>query len=674
MIKNTFKTGGLLMAVAVWSGTSRAQGGAMADTVIRVDAKQERGAISPGIYGSNHRYANNGSGMWDAENKRSKPLFDRYHKQAGLKFIRYPGGTVGNTFEWKKSIGPVEQRPKIQPFSGGGTPTGLFGQPNAATFGVDEGMRWAEQNGVETIYMYGLAFGTPQDAADLVEYLNSPVGRNTNGGTDWAKVRADNGHPAPYNIRHFELANEADGPSQRYWWPFIDSEETRAKKKLPFSPQRDSYAPEFLFGGMAKFEKQLLGTRDERGASDFRDAQAKSSGQPNQRKWMRYWPIEAGTESVFVGDEQWTRVPDIKKARGKVYQVEAASGMVLFGDGVNGDVPAQGADITATYRSRRHGFVDVYQAMKAVDPNIKIYAGYESLNVITTMGDKHPYDGLVIHPYTNQWNVPKASNLNDWHHNLMLSGMRLGHETHEYQELIDKTVAPARRGQVRVICTEFGALSQNLVMPPNSSEATWRFLNIGLYTGQQLMWFMRAGTPHADRHATTVGVFGGPPDFEYTPTAQVYELLTHFFGDRLIGIQMQNVPLRATANVTVAGSGSRGAIKVAGSPNLPAHAVAASLPKLDAEASRDAQGNVYVAVLNQDASDDVTASIQIAAQNGAGQAEIRTLNGPRLEAFNTPQNPNAVKIASSTAPFNGGTLRHTFPAHSMTIVKFPAPR
>ncbi len=663
-----------LTALAALSAPVMAQGTppTMSSTVIRVNPQQERGAISPGIYGSNHRYANNGIGMWDPINKRSLPAFDANHRRAGLKFIRYPGGTVGNTFEWKKSIGPVEARPTIQPFSGGGTPTGLFGAPNVATFGLDEGMRWAKNNGVEIIYMYGLAFGTPQDAADLIEYLNMPVGKNPTGGIDWAAVRAANGHPAPYNIRHFELANEADGPSQRYWWPHIDSDETRAKKQLSFNPQRDSYAPEFLLGGMARFEKQLLGTRDARGGTDFRDAQAISNGQPNQIKAFRYSPIEPNSDEVFVGDEKWTRVPNIKTARGKVYQVDGMTGTVLFGNGVNGDLPPQGAAISANYRSRRHGFVDVYKAMKAVDPNIKIYAGYESHNIIDTMGDKHEYDGMVIHPYTNQWNVPKAATVEEWHHNLMLSGVRLGREVEEYQEHIDKTVAPARKGQVRVIATEFGALSQDLVSPKGTTDGSWRFLNIGLYTAQQLMWYMRAHTPHADRHATTVGVFGGAPDFEYTPTAQVYEMFTRHFGDRLIGVQTQNVPIRATENMLIVGAGSRGSIKKANAPDLPAHATPVSLPKLDVEASRDAAGNVYVVVLNQDASDAVAANLEIAGLSGNGQAEIRTLTGPTLTAFNTKENPNAVQIAAATRPFSAGAFRHTFPAYSLTSIKFPA--
>ncbi len=174
---------------------------------------------------------------------------------------------------------------------------------------------------------------------------------------------------------------------------------------------------------------------------------------------------------------------DVRTGQGAVYQIDPETGVITFGDGASGRVPPKGAQITATYRSRRAGFVDYYKAMKAVDPDIKIYAGYESRNIIKTLGDKHPYDGVVVHPYTNQHNVPKAGTLEEWHHNLMLSSARLGHEVAEYQALIDKTMAPERRGRVHVICTEFGAIGQEQVMPEGTGQGYYRFLDIGLYTG-----------------------------------------------------------------------------------------------------------------------------------------------------------------------------------------------
>jgi alpha-L-arabinofuranosidase len=46
-------------------------------------------------------------------------------------------------------------------------------------------------------------------AADWVEYCNAPNnGSNPRGGTDWAAVRAQNGHPECYGVKYWELGNE----------------------------------------------------------------------------------------------------------------------------------------------------------------------------------------------------------------------------------------------------------------------------------------------------------------------------------------------------------------------------------------------------------------------------------------------------------------------------------
>lgn len=60
----------------------------------------------------------------------------------------------------------------------------------------------------ELAYVYALARGDADDAADLIEYLNAEVGSNPNGGTAWAEARAANGHEEPYNVRYFEIGNE----------------------------------------------------------------------------------------------------------------------------------------------------------------------------------------------------------------------------------------------------------------------------------------------------------------------------------------------------------------------------------------------------------------------------------------------------------------------------------
>ncbi|MFN8447405.1 MAG: hypothetical protein U0521_02095 [Anaerolineae bacterium] len=65
-------------------------------------------------------------------------------------------------------------------------------------------------NAVNTEPMFGvnLGTGTIQDAANLVEYCNAPVG------TQYADLRAEHGYPDPYGVRYWCLGNEMDGPWQ----------------------------------------------------------------------------------------------------------------------------------------------------------------------------------------------------------------------------------------------------------------------------------------------------------------------------------------------------------------------------------------------------------------------------------------------------------------------------
>jgi len=143
----------------------------------------------------------------------------------GIPVFRYPGGCYSDTFYWKKSIGPLESR---EDQYSNGCNTQLVNR-GPAKFGLDEFLRFCETRGMEPMltvrFRWPGAPGAPgldgpdpyaealADAVDLVEYCNSPNdGSNPNGGTDWAAVRAANGHPDPYNVKLFEIGNEPWGP------------------------------------------------------------------------------------------------------------------------------------------------------------------------------------------------------------------------------------------------------------------------------------------------------------------------------------------------------------------------------------------------------------------------------------------------------------------------------
>lgn len=146
------------------------------------------------------------------------PLFSDFP----LTSVRYPANGILYGFDWKKSIGkPASGRAK-QNLLGG------MGPAQAVQFGFDEFMAWTEAKGLPaadvqimvSIYDSATTWPDPimqsqalpnvaQHCADWVEYANSPNdGKNPGGGTDWAAVRAANGHPNPYGIKIWNMGNE----------------------------------------------------------------------------------------------------------------------------------------------------------------------------------------------------------------------------------------------------------------------------------------------------------------------------------------------------------------------------------------------------------------------------------------------------------------------------------
>lgn len=151
------------------------------------------------------------------------PQVDAIFNNFPMSTLRYPGNGIAVGFNWKKSIGPVNSRPNQDLL-------GTQGMPQPVKFGFDEFMAMTAAKGVSSseiqimVPIYdtattGLTLTQSRAAvpnvishnADWVEYCNSPSdGNATNpgGGTDWAEVRAANGHPAPYGIKIWNIGNE----------------------------------------------------------------------------------------------------------------------------------------------------------------------------------------------------------------------------------------------------------------------------------------------------------------------------------------------------------------------------------------------------------------------------------------------------------------------------------
>ena len=141
------------------------------------------------IFGTTHNYVPGctGDGIWDPQARRPVAETVQFARDVGLSALRYPGGCLTHNFNWRDAVGPPESRPHFQ-------------------FGPAEFMEYCRTVGAEPVITISDYVGGPQDAAELVEYLNAPAGP----GHPWAAKRAEWGHPEPFGVTIFEIGNETD--------------------------------------------------------------------------------------------------------------------------------------------------------------------------------------------------------------------------------------------------------------------------------------------------------------------------------------------------------------------------------------------------------------------------------------------------------------------------------
>ena len=142
------------------------------------------------------------------------------------KFMRFPGGCVihgggdgfWNTYRWKTTIGPKEQRRGLK---------NTWGYHQSMGLGYYEYFQLCEDMGMQPVPILpcgvscqgtngGWGMKTQaqdavpmsemdewlQDALDLIEWANGDVN------TTWGKKRAEQGHPEPFNLKYLGIGNE----------------------------------------------------------------------------------------------------------------------------------------------------------------------------------------------------------------------------------------------------------------------------------------------------------------------------------------------------------------------------------------------------------------------------------------------------------------------------------
>lgn len=142
------------------------------------------------------------------------------------KFMRFPGGCVvhgggdgfWNTYRWKTTVGPKEQRRGLKNTWGYHQSMGL-GYYEYFQFCEDLNMQpvpilpcgvscqgtnggWGMKDQAQDVVPMSEMDEWVQDALDLIEWANGDVN------TKWGRVRAEAGHPKPFNLKYLGIGNE----------------------------------------------------------------------------------------------------------------------------------------------------------------------------------------------------------------------------------------------------------------------------------------------------------------------------------------------------------------------------------------------------------------------------------------------------------------------------------
>jgi alpha-L-arabinofuranosidase len=199
---------GGLAAFALAAGASAAAASAPSPSpadhtvALSIDASKAGPRIDRNIFGQFAEHLGTGvyEGVWvgpDSPIPNTRGL--RNDVVAALKAlkvpnVRWPGGCFADEYHWRNGIGP--NRPATLNPNWGGVI-----EPNS--FGTHEFMDFLDQIGSEAFLSVNVGSGTPQEAADWLEYLT------TDQPTALAKGRAANGRAAPYKIAYLGIGNES---------------------------------------------------------------------------------------------------------------------------------------------------------------------------------------------------------------------------------------------------------------------------------------------------------------------------------------------------------------------------------------------------------------------------------------------------------------------------------
>lgn len=122
-------------------------------------------------------------------------------KELGIRVLRWPGGNFAGDYYWKDGLLPRNMRAPLQAYLGLETQSYSNGY-DFHEINTDDFIALCREIGAEAFITINPTWGTPDESAQWVEYCNGDEN------TPYGKLRAENGHPEPYNVQFWSLGNE----------------------------------------------------------------------------------------------------------------------------------------------------------------------------------------------------------------------------------------------------------------------------------------------------------------------------------------------------------------------------------------------------------------------------------------------------------------------------------
>ena len=294
---------------------------------ITINPSASLGTASPYLFGQFIEYMGRdieggicqpGSPLSDANGIRQDVLAKV--KELAPTLLRFPGGTFVKTFHWMDGVGPRDQRRPSKNL--------IWGGINTFQFGTCEFIEYCRAVGCEPVLVVNIASGTPDEAANWVEYCNGTEN------TYYANLRRSHGYPEPFNVKYWALGNEeaADADAGRHqdpkkyvtdMWHFIklmkltdpsieliaDGERGLPEWNKTVLQGLDGAVdyisfhayvstggkPYSIYRGINRVEQEL---------SEFNDI-IRANSQDNVTNWKKWYRFPARTKPVQVALDEW---------------------------------------------------------------------------------------------------------------------------------------------------------------------------------------------------------------------------------------------------------------------------------------------------------------------------------------------------------------------------------